>query len=78
MTWPDLSTNPGSVSLVTPVTYTDSVNLPSASPPRRFLRLKVTSPCSAFSLLAASTAHARDWYFKAAGGIDNFAEPPTC
>jgi len=29
-------------------------------------------------LLAASTAHARDWYFKAAGGIDNFAEPPTC
>jgi len=44
VTWPDLSTNPGSVSLVTPVTFTDSVNLPTANPPRRFLRLKVTSP----------------------------------
>jgi len=44
LTWTDLSTNPGTVSLVTPVTYTDSVNLPTANPPRRFLRLKVSTP----------------------------------
>jgi hypothetical protein len=42
--WTVVSTNPGTVSAVTPVTFTDSVNLSVANPPRRFLRLKVTAP----------------------------------
>jgi len=43
VTWTDIANNTGTVSLVTPVTYTDSVNLTTVNPPRRFLRLRVTT-----------------------------------
>jgi len=43
VTWTDLATNPGTVNPVTPVTFTDTVNIPTGNPARRFLRLKVTS-----------------------------------
>lgn len=42
--WTDLATNPGAVNFFVPVTFTDTVNLDSASPLRRFLRLKVIAP----------------------------------
>ncbi len=42
--WHSVATNPGSVSLTTPFTFADSVNLSSAHPPRRFLRLQVHLP----------------------------------
>ena len=41
-TWSGIATNPGNVGQS--VTVIDSVNLPTANPPRRFLRLRVTSP----------------------------------
>ncbi len=40
--WSIIATNPGTVSQS--VTVTDTVDLPTANPPRRFLRLRVTSP----------------------------------
>jgi hypothetical protein len=43
-TWTVLATNPGTVSPTVPVTVTDSVDLASATPPRRFVRLRVSSP----------------------------------
>jgi autotransporter-associated beta strand protein len=41
-TWATLSTNPGSIGQS--VTVTDTVDLPTSNPPRRFLRLRVTTP----------------------------------
>ncbi len=40
--WSVIATNPGTVGQS--VTVIDTVNLPTANPPRRFLRLRVTSP----------------------------------
>ncbi len=40
--WTTLATNPGSVGQT--VTVIDTVNVSTANPPRRFLRLRVTSP----------------------------------
>ncbi len=40
--WSTIATNPGNVSLIAPVTVTDSSDL--SLNPRRFLRLKVTAP----------------------------------
>ncbi len=40
--WTVLATNPGTVGQS--VTVTDTVDLPTANPPRRFLRLRVTAP----------------------------------
>ncbi len=40
--WTVLATNPGTVGQS--VTVTDTIDLPAANPPRRFLRLRVTSP----------------------------------
>ncbi|MBC8012077.1 MAG: HYR domain-containing protein [Burkholderiales bacterium] len=40
--WPAIATNPGTVGQS--VTVTDTVDLPAANPPRRFLRLRVVAP----------------------------------
>lgn len=42
-TWTDLATNPGAVSSVSPVTFVDAVDLNVGTPPRRFLRIRVTT-----------------------------------
>lgn len=41
-TWNALATNPGAVGQS--ITVTDTVDFPAATPPRRFLRLRVTNP----------------------------------
>jgi chitinase len=42
--WQTIATNPGSVSASTPVTVTDTLDLSVSANPRRFLRLKITTP----------------------------------
>jgi hypothetical protein len=44
VTWTTLATNPGTVSTTVPVTFIDDVDLGTATPARRFLRVVVTLP----------------------------------
>jgi hypothetical protein len=44
ITWTTIATNPGTVSTTVPVTVTDTVSVPPTTPPRRFVRLRVTDP----------------------------------